>query len=647
MAEGGKITGSTEEDDLLYCTVCMEEYEDPRALPCLHTFCYRCLTRLSLKEGTISSSQVKLRTNDSQQKEILICPLCSEEHPIPKDKGVAGFRKDFRIHKLKERQKEVQIKEKSSMLAGTVIEKCSFHPDEKLRFHCENDSCNLDICEVCWTDSHDKHTVTLLSKKLKDARDVLRKDVGKNMEIVVSQLEILSQARKQINDRYGKVKDELKSTQKKLQSCLQSIFDKHLAELDRQKKMQVDSISGQICSISALKNSFKEIQNDIDKANVPITSKTLDRYSEWQNQMLQASSDLDKWSYSFSCIQLPDGKVQTKNFCTVKEAIETTMTFSSYDISIDSLTEKRGSKEELVSNPPETPNTDDMTHLKYVSSFETMWAIRDITVSRSNLLYAVNKNYLACFDVLSSAKEYHKQLLYLEAKAVALICSKTGTEFVVVLSELQKMLSFFLWQQKKQVSSYLLPHHPTAGILEGSGNLLAYVFNNGRKSYVSLLSVNNDLAEISTYGHPFEIPFESGRVRAMLLSISNRENPVLTCSSTFTPGSTRKSDTALVTLIISKEEPRVYWRMSFDELDSNISAFNLKSIACDNDNVFVVNTAVGTLYRITNIGRRVRKMEVTGKDFSFSSVNRFCLGSEVKNLYTSNSNNTISTFNYV
>ena len=659
MAEGGKIAGSNEEDDLLYCTVCMEEYEDPRALPCLHTFCYKCLSQLSFKEGTISSSQVKLSTNDSQQKEVLKCPLCSEEHPISKDKGVAGFRKDFRMQKLKERQKEVQTKENASMIPGNEIEKCSFHPEEQLRFHCENESCKLDICEICWTNSHDKHTVTLLSKKLKDARDVLRKDVEKNMEIVVSQLEILSQAKKQINDRYGKVKDELKTTQKKLQSNLNSIFDKRLAELDRRKKLQVDNISGQIRSISALKDSFKAIQNDIGKTNIPITSKTLDQYSEWQNQMLQASSELDKWSYSFSCIQLPDGKVQTNNLCTVKEAIETTMTFSFYDISIDERSEKQEqlvsnppeipntndlAKEQPISNPTEIPNTDDLAHLKYVSFFEIMPAILGITVSRSNLLYAVSKNSLACCEVLSSAKICHKKLLYLEAKAVALVYSKTGKEFVVVLNEPNKILTIF-WPPG-QVSSYLLPRQPAAGILVSSGNLLAYTFNDNGKGYVSLLSVNNDLAQISTYGNPFEIPLEPGRVRALHLSISNRGNPVLACSSVFVPGSSKKSDTAMIILIICNEVPQVYWKMSFNELDSNCSAFDLKRMACDNDSVFVLNRAIGTLYRITKTGKHVRKMKVTGQDFSFSSVNRFCLGSEVKNLYTSNMNNTISIFNY-
>lgn len=30
----------------LECSICLSQYEDPRFLPCLHTFCAKCLTSL-------------------------------------------------------------------------------------------------------------------------------------------------------------------------------------------------------------------------------------------------------------------------------------------------------------------------------------------------------------------------------------------------------------------------------------------------------------------------------------------------------------------------------------------------------------------------------------------------------------------------
>ncbi len=40
MAEGG-----ADLSDLLNCSMCLEPFRDPRALPCLHTFCLPCLTQ--------------------------------------------------------------------------------------------------------------------------------------------------------------------------------------------------------------------------------------------------------------------------------------------------------------------------------------------------------------------------------------------------------------------------------------------------------------------------------------------------------------------------------------------------------------------------------------------------------------------------
>ena len=99
------------EEDMLSCSVCMEEYEDPRALPCLYTFCYKCLVQVTLKGTMDASPEMKLASyignllNFRDKQSTLKCPLCSEEHPIPRDKGVGGFRKDFRINQLLEQCK--------------------------------------------------------------------------------------------------------------------------------------------------------------------------------------------------------------------------------------------------------------------------------------------------------------------------------------------------------------------------------------------------------------------------------------------------------------------------------------------------------------------------------------------------------------
>ena len=71
--------------DLLKCSLCCWEFKDPRALPCLHTFCLQCLIELKYSEW----------------HDALKCPMCKEDHNIPRD-GAGGFRKDFRINSFME-----------------------------------------------------------------------------------------------------------------------------------------------------------------------------------------------------------------------------------------------------------------------------------------------------------------------------------------------------------------------------------------------------------------------------------------------------------------------------------------------------------------------------------------------------------------
>lgn len=55
------------------CPICLEEYVEPKVLPCLHNICKKCLKEL-LHHHTLSFR----------------CPICRAVCPIP-DRGVDGF----------------------------------------------------------------------------------------------------------------------------------------------------------------------------------------------------------------------------------------------------------------------------------------------------------------------------------------------------------------------------------------------------------------------------------------------------------------------------------------------------------------------------------------------------------------------------
>ena len=70
-----------EKDKCLTCTVCLDNFKEPKVLRCCHTFCKSCLERILEK--------AKVKTN-------LVCPQCRAEHTVPPN-GPEGFLTDFSL----------------------------------------------------------------------------------------------------------------------------------------------------------------------------------------------------------------------------------------------------------------------------------------------------------------------------------------------------------------------------------------------------------------------------------------------------------------------------------------------------------------------------------------------------------------------
>ncbi|XP_066266710.1 tripartite motif-containing protein 2-like [Branchiostoma lanceolatum] len=71
-------------DEFLVCQVCLEDFKQPKMLPCLHTFCHPCLERL-------------LATEPAGK---LDCPTCRQDVPLPNN-GVQGLKSNFLVGELR------------------------------------------------------------------------------------------------------------------------------------------------------------------------------------------------------------------------------------------------------------------------------------------------------------------------------------------------------------------------------------------------------------------------------------------------------------------------------------------------------------------------------------------------------------------
>ena len=107
------------EETPLTCTICQDTYSDPRVLPCLHSFCKSCLSKLA----SISTS-VK-------------CPLCRNEHAFSA-KGVDELLPNTQLARKVEKLSTTTEKSKCDQCEGDTTDVVSF---------CSN--CEGYLCESC------------------------------------------------------------------------------------------------------------------------------------------------------------------------------------------------------------------------------------------------------------------------------------------------------------------------------------------------------------------------------------------------------------------------------------------------------------------------------------------------------------------
>jgi len=106
----------------LTCSVCLEDFKQPKVLPCCHTFCRGCLEHILEKSG---------------QKGSLICPQCRAEHSVPVG-GPDAFLTDFTVLQAF-RKHSLTTKRKSCGM-------CSSQDTPPASF-CEE--CEEYLCEYC------------------------------------------------------------------------------------------------------------------------------------------------------------------------------------------------------------------------------------------------------------------------------------------------------------------------------------------------------------------------------------------------------------------------------------------------------------------------------------------------------------------
>ncbi|XP_060568995.1 E3 ubiquitin-protein ligase TRIM33-like [Ruditapes philippinarum] len=134
-------------DEFLVCPICLRHYKEPKLLPCLHTFCLRCLEDFVHKTENRNHIENGDTTDEDHNSVIFKCPVC---------RGDTTFT-------LSEDGKKIESGFSDNHLISNIMEKIDVHKEEqicescsargqgqkaaKAEVYCQN--CKVSFCESC------------------------------------------------------------------------------------------------------------------------------------------------------------------------------------------------------------------------------------------------------------------------------------------------------------------------------------------------------------------------------------------------------------------------------------------------------------------------------------------------------------------
>ena len=266
------------EDDLK-CGTCLELFQDPRSLPCLHTFCLECIKRTINGSNTFKCPLCRAVQNLSEEKAELLpvdqyvvqelplrrlqqseatsgrkCQSCGEQTPIAAwceecdgvicqscvtlHKKIAGLRG----HSVVEKESE------SLLVKGSKILSCPKHAgDQELKYLCTE--CSELVCAECILMAHRYHKYSTTE----EARH--------NLEIKMEELASLAVTKKEeFNDYLKKVKaveDKAIECTEDMKSAVNKTFDAIAASVEAKRNEALQSVSHGVKKIWSQKNMME------------------------------------------------------------------------------------------------------------------------------------------------------------------------------------------------------------------------------------------------------------------------------------------------------------------------------------------------------------------------------------------------------
>ncbi|XP_035536092.1 tripartite motif-containing protein 3-like isoform X2 [Morone saxatilis] len=257
-------TGSTSpvvrqiDKQFLVCSICLDHYHNPKVLPCLHTFCEKCLQNYI-----------------PPQSLTLSCPVCRQTSILP-EKGVAALQNNFFITNLMEvlqrdpecsRPEACNVLESASAATACQPLSCPNHEGKVMEFYCE--SCETAMCLECTEGEHREHVTVPLRDVLEQHKSALKNQldaVRNRLPQLTAAIELVNDISKQLTERKNEAVTEISNTFDELEKALHQRKNALITEVENICSTKQKVLQAQLTSLLQGKENIQSSCNFTEQA---------------------------------------------------------------------------------------------------------------------------------------------------------------------------------------------------------------------------------------------------------------------------------------------------------------------------------------------------------------------------------------------
>ena len=293
------------------CPLCLETVNDPKTLPCLHSFCLLCLDKHALYARRQLQTTIK-------------CPVCLTCFQIPEGDTFGGLPTSFHLNRLVDllalrdgsteahrcsscddnniatcycfacqnflcafcfeahqrlkatrRHRNILVENLQAQDVQELIRRpvmCSqqYHEDQTLEYYCEE--CKVCVCHKCSVVSHNRHSIFDMQK----AADEHKMQIADALENVKTEVSVYENEMKEGKKLMNKSKLEISAAQRKMtetvDNCIRiltehkSVMEAKFAEINQaQQKAHETQLENFQFAITQLKSFVEQGENILER----------------------------------------------------------------------------------------------------------------------------------------------------------------------------------------------------------------------------------------------------------------------------------------------------------------------------------------------------------------------------------------------